>query len=129
MFVLTFYGCKKGKETVQTQLFYCCAVKMWARCWNQTEGERYMVLLVIVAQNREWPCLLFSGVSGVPRQLKCLFVSSCKLQRWLSCFFQSPGADVTHTTVFFLFLTSLFMCNVFIYWFYFLPLKITYKKI
>lgn len=83
---------------VQTQLFYCCAVKMClskACWWNQTEGERYTVLLVIVAQNGEWPCLLFSGVTGVLRQLKCLFVSACKLQRWLPCFFQPPGADAT----------------------------------
>lgn len=105
-----FLGTRKWKKVwwqkfptmngpVQTQLFYCCAVKMClskALWWNQTEGERYTVLLVIVPQNGEWPCLLFSGVTGVLRQLKCLFVSACKLQRWRPCFFQPPGAVATH---------------------------------
>lgn len=119
---------------VQTQLFYCCAVKMClskARWWDQTEGERYMVLLVIVAQNGEWPCLLFGGVTGVLRQLKCLFVSAFKLQRWLPCFFQPPGADATHC-FFFTYQTALFIRETFLMiyiYFYFLPLRISWKYV
>lgn len=76
----------------QTQLFYCCAVKMCfskARWWNQTEGERRAALLVIMARRVAMgvgggyltpPPVQRSRWSG-PGPLKCLFVSDYKLQR------------------------------------------------
>lgn len=76
----------------QTQLFYCCAVKMCfskARWWNQTEGERRAALLVIMARRVAMgvgggyltpPPVRRSRWSG-PGPLKCLFVSDYKLQR------------------------------------------------
>lgn len=73
----------------QTQLFYCCAVKMCfskARWWNQTEGERWAALLVIMARrvgrggDLTPPPVQRSRWSG-PGPLKCLFVSDYKLQQ------------------------------------------------
>jgi len=73
----------------QTQLFYCCAVKMCfskARWWNQTEGERWAALLVIMARrvgrggDLTPPPVQRSRWSG-PGPLKCLFVPDYKLQQ------------------------------------------------